>query len=299
MRTAVWRQQQQCHFPYQKQASENSASWRMCKSNKTQRLFGKSSTVKSESTNDDDNDSEHMEDKISTIDQTGDPFDQIGMRPNDCYLEQQLFSITNHNNINNIMTSGGFQQPQLQERQHPSPLVVYRSHVPNSGITRTSMMSDTSNLCPSSSYIHKHYSKNQNHGKSNDGRCGRKSLTSQCGTAAIGSTSSSQYHPRHLKRSKTTNFCLSGKIGDFSNAVTSQNMNDEELGRFRTQICPKKVVGECLLEERCSFSHCLSWHRYVRSSCCINEKKSQSGIKIMLLFAVALTLYSSFVLNQQ
>lgn len=42
----------------------------------------------------------------------------------------------------------------------------------------------------------------------------------------------------------------------------SCNMNDKQLAKFRTQICPRKSNhGSCWLEERCPFSHCLSWHR--------------------------------------
>lgn len=52
------------------------------------------------------------------------------------------------------------------------------------------------------------------------------------------------------------------QIGDnFCSVVKSMCMNEEELGRFRTQICPDKADGECPLEESCSFSHCLSFHR--------------------------------------
>ncbi|EEA08373.1 zinc finger, CCCH type domain-containing protein [Cryptosporidium muris RN66] len=42
----------------------------------------------------------------------------------------------------------------------------------------------------------------------------------------------------------------------------SQNMNMTELSRFRTRICERKALhGVCELDERCPFSHCLSWHR--------------------------------------
>lgn len=43
---------------------------------------------------------------------------------------------------------------------------------------------------------------------------------------------------------------------------SSCNMNNKQLEKFRTQICPRKSNhGSCWLEERCPFSHCLSWHR--------------------------------------
>lgn len=60
---------------------------------------------------------------------------------------------------------------------------------------------------------------------------------------------------QNWQKTRSTSFNLN------ANPVTSQCMDDEELARFRTQICPKKVSGECLLEERCSYSHCLSFHR--------------------------------------
>ncbi|KAJ1609242.1 CCCH RNA binding domains-containing protein [Cryptosporidium canis] len=42
----------------------------------------------------------------------------------------------------------------------------------------------------------------------------------------------------------------------------SQNMSMTELSRFRTRICERKALhGVCELDERCPFSHCLSWHR--------------------------------------
>lgn len=42
----------------------------------------------------------------------------------------------------------------------------------------------------------------------------------------------------------------------------SQNMTRDELLRFRTKKCPRKSSkGVCELEERCPFSHCLSWNR--------------------------------------
>ncbi|KAH8738811.1 hypothetical protein FG386_002266 [Cryptosporidium ryanae] len=42
----------------------------------------------------------------------------------------------------------------------------------------------------------------------------------------------------------------------------SQNMSMSELSRFRTRICERKALhGVCELDERCPFSHCLSWHR--------------------------------------
>ncbi|KAH7647229.1 hypothetical protein FG379_002372 [Cryptosporidium bovis] len=42
----------------------------------------------------------------------------------------------------------------------------------------------------------------------------------------------------------------------------SQNMSMSELSRFRTRICERKALhGVCELDEKCPFSHCLSWHR--------------------------------------
>lgn len=39
-------------------------------------------------------------------------------------------------------------------------------------------------------------------------------------------------------------------------------MSMTELSRFRTRICERKALhGVCELDERCPFSHCLSWHR--------------------------------------
>jgi hypothetical protein len=40
------------------------------------------------------------------------------------------------------------------------------------------------------------------------------------------------------------------------------NMNAAQLAKFRTQICQRRSTqGLCFLQEKCPFSHCLSWHR--------------------------------------
>lgn len=43
---------------------------------------------------------------------------------------------------------------------------------------------------------------------------------------------------------------------------TLTSMDNEQLGRFRTRICyNKSTSGRCDVQEKCPFSHCLSWHR--------------------------------------
>lgn len=124
----------------------------------------------------------------------------------------------------------------------------------------------------------------QNYHRRGDSHERISELSTDCSTAGRYKSSSSEFSSSSLNRpsskfqrqnrssftrsipnSSTTrigHFYTNGKTGDFRYAVTSQNMNDEELARFRTQICPKKATDDtCLLEERCPFSHCLSWHR--------------------------------------
>lgn len=85
----------------------------------------------------------------------------------------------------------------------------------------------------------------------------RRKTAIHCSTPSLRQQRRYRYE---LQRSKTTNFNSLGS----RYAVISQNMNDEELARFRTQICPKKASGqsgECEFGLQCQYSHCISWSR--------------------------------------